>query len=1253
MKHKKLLKKLGAIVTAVAMLASVGVTGFAVAEEDVTAPVVTPASTEGVFEITIPSVGTDSDEIGVTLMAYAMMDKTDLDDEEEGFNDQTMALVGVDQKVLSDDSAFTFKASTRKDSNANVQMKLGQTGIALLSSDGADGPVGYLFTLGKADAKTVIVNNNEAIDAALPYGTEDVAAALLDELKVGNYVVELANADLNGGEDSFTLDATILANATATWNETEGVLTVTFADGDLADATTENETLNIPEEIEVSFNVEMLPMYATGVVLAESYSIPKASVADTSLIPELLKAQIAAGVVKLTDGNEEVAITDLSEENVIVSDVGKDVAGSTDARDKYTATVMIEAGEYNNGEVVLSEGATVDNVVVWVVSIAEGQKHINSVTATYTSPEVDRTATMDEIVAEAIAAIEGFTVNATDDTGVAADDAEEAANWLAAINDVVADYATTGTVGDYENDVTVTFTVAVEDIPASDAEIINTAPITFAVVVDITDAWEVVSVDEDTTPVSVTYGTDVADVQAAIAEANATVTVKSAADAYAEEWTPAEWTCADFDAEVPGDYTFTAVLEDGTVESAAYSETDVVAEVVVTVEKLVAEDVYFYAGETEITEGVTLQVGPATIDQISDAIGATHYMAYNADFAGDKTAYEFEWTLYDSTGESLATDTEGVYAVGSYVAKATIAIVDDAIVADNEFEVEVPVTLERLSVFTADEAEALTLNVEFGAALADITDALEEMNITVGNSEDDYYTAELNAVDWAVTTEGGYSATTPGTYTFEGTLVPEGNCIAIAEGLKATATVTVAKLDLSVENDKVEVVVPTFSVLQDEAAEAPMTAEAVLALVNAEDGVKALDVKYDGEVVGTLVVTWSVEGEPTLDLTTPTVNNPENVMVVKATAAVAEASAAVMVNVPALIEMTVEVAAATIPNATIKLASTAETSRPEVTITVPADTELNEENNEIVVTLTDAEGNTYELTATVAADDFVETSDGLKYTVKGDTAFKDLDGKFKAGKNITVEATVNGSALADAEGNPIASEIRVNISVSGGTSAIVPGGIGAGSGNGSVDEPGTEEPGTDEPGTDEPTFVPGAVPFIDVPETHWAHAYIEKLRTAGIVSGNEDGSFAPDAVITRAEMTKMVVNVAGLDLVGAFTFEDCGAEDWFTPYVAAASSAGLVNGYSETEFGPNRSITRQEAFTIIGRLLAATHPEDFEVTFTDAHEIEDYAIGYVKALVEMNLVNGYEDGSIRPDDAITRAEVAKIIAMVMDTLSAE
>ncbi|EKD93330.1 MAG: amidase, partial [uncultured bacterium] len=103
-------------------------------------------------------------------------------------------------------------------------------------------------------------------------------------------------------------------------------------------------------------------------------------------------------------------------------------------------------------------------------------------------------------------------------------------------------------------------------------------------------------------------------------------------------------------------------------------------------------------------------------------------------------------------------------------------------------------------------------------------------------------------------------------------------------------------------------------------------------------------------------------------------------------------------------------------------------------------------------------------------------------------------------------------------------------------------------------------------------------------QTHWAKDYIDKVIEAGIASGVSDDTFAPDQEITRAELVKMMVNASGYWVQRSITekpFTDVELDAWYAPYIEVAKWAGMIQGYDDGSFRPNAKINRVEAIKIL------------------------------------------------------------------------
>lgn len=175
--------------------------------------------------------------------------------------------------------------------------------------------------------------------------------------------------------------------------------------------------------------------------------------------------------------------------------------------------------------------------------------------------------------------------------------------------------------------------------------------------------------------------------------------------------------------------------------------------------------------------------------------------------------------------------------------------------------------------------------------------------------------------------------------------------------------------------------------------------------------------------------------------------------------------------------------------------------------------------------------------------------------------------------------------------------------------------------------------------------------FEDVfTETDWASESVNALYEVGIVNGTSDVTFEPNGKVTREQFAKMIVSMLGDgEQMYATAFSDVASNAWYAPYIAMAKESGLVNGVSETEFGVGQPITREQMATMIYRagILLGYETSGVPKTFTDGHEISDYAKTAVDALTAGGVINGKADGTFAPKATATRAEAACMIYNLM------
>ncbi len=170
--------------------------------------------------------------------------------------------------------------------------------------------------------------------------------------------------------------------------------------------------------------------------------------------------------------------------------------------------------------------------------------------------------------------------------------------------------------------------------------------------------------------------------------------------------------------------------------------------------------------------------------------------------------------------------------------------------------------------------------------------------------------------------------------------------------------------------------------------------------------------------------------------------------------------------------------------------------------------------------------------------------------------------------------------------------------------------------------------------------------FVDA--NGWGKDYIEALFRRGIISGKSAGVFAPEAQITREEFVKLAVELFGLtDASLTCDFADVAPDAWYAPYIASAKHHGIVNGISADRFGVGAPITRQDMCKILYGMLVkmelAGEAGTSELTFNDSAAIAPYATESVRALVDLGIINGDDQGNFNPQNNATRQEAAKLI----------
>lgn len=176
--------------------------------------------------------------------------------------------------------------------------------------------------------------------------------------------------------------------------------------------------------------------------------------------------------------------------------------------------------------------------------------------------------------------------------------------------------------------------------------------------------------------------------------------------------------------------------------------------------------------------------------------------------------------------------------------------------------------------------------------------------------------------------------------------------------------------------------------------------------------------------------------------------------------------------------------------------------------------------------------------------------------------------------------------------------------------------------------------------------------FSDMLTTHWASRTIQVLSAKHIVNGVNDSMFKPSGNTTRAEFVSLLVRALNLEASqDEQMFKDVKEDAWYAASVQAAVKAGFVSGISLDLFAPNAPITRAEMTVLVARALDMNKDTNLNAQFADSKDIPIWAMPSVAALNEAGLVQGKGNNMFHPRSNATRAEAAQFILIIINHLS--
>ena len=184
-----------------------------------------------------------------------------------------------------------------------------------------------------------------------------------------------------------------------------------------------------------------------------------------------------------------------------------------------------------------------------------------------------------------------------------------------------------------------------------------------------------------------------------------------------------------------------------------------------------------------------------------------------------------------------------------------------------------------------------------------------------------------------------------------------------------------------------------------------------------------------------------------------------------------------------------------------------------------------------------------------------------------------------------------------------------------------------------------------------PALAGDALPFRDVPSNKWFYGAVKTVYEAGIMNGITETEFKPNDPMTRGQFVTIIARVSGEDVSGMATeakFTDTVKKRFYSDALGWAVKNGLINGYPDGTFGPDKPILRQEFAAVFVRYLEyknlTINGDDIASGFADAAKFPKFAKEAIETLRLTGLVKGDKAGNFNPKSNMTRAEIAQVIA---------
>lgn len=166
--------------------------------------------------------------------------------------------------------------------------------------------------------------------------------------------------------------------------------------------------------------------------------------------------------------------------------------------------------------------------------------------------------------------------------------------------------------------------------------------------------------------------------------------------------------------------------------------------------------------------------------------------------------------------------------------------------------------------------------------------------------------------------------------------------------------------------------------------------------------------------------------------------------------------------------------------------------------------------------------------------------------------------------------------------------------------------------------------------------------------SHAANVYIQKFADKGFINGYPDGTFRPDNPITRAEVAMILSKISFHSIEADTGFKDIKEDDWYYHAVIDSAKGGVISGYTNKTFQPEKNITRFEAITLLSKLVRTENYNSVQLPYADTDAIPSWASPAVRNLYAAKIITDYPNHQINGNEAITRGEIVTMITKILE-----